>query len=47
MKSAGAKVEIYRYEAAHAFFNEESATHHAESAAASWQRTLEFLRFKL
>lgn len=43
MQAAGAKAEIYRYDAAHAFFNERSAAYDLASAEASWERMMGFL----
>lgn len=43
VRRSGVPVEIHRYEAAHAFFNEHGAAYDAAVAAASWQRTLTFL----
>lgn len=47
MKAAGAAPEIYRYDAAHAFFNERSAAYHLESANQAWERMMVFLKAKL
>jgi len=47
LKGAGVDCELYRYQAAHAFFNETSPAHDAAAAASSWQRTLDFLSRKL
>lgn len=45
MKGAGHPQEIYRYDAAHAFFNERRPeVHDPENARLAWQRTLDFLR---
>ncbi len=41
---AGIAQEIYRYDAQHAFFNETVAAYDEAAAAASWDRTLGFLR---
>lgn len=43
MKAAGAAPEIYRYDAAHAFFNERSAAYNLACANQAWERTLGFL----
>ncbi|MCP4327908.1 MAG: dienelactone hydrolase family protein [Alphaproteobacteria bacterium] len=37
-------VELHRYDAEHAFANEQDDAHHPESAAASWDRTVAFLK---
>ena len=47
MKAADQKPEIYRYDAAHAFFNERSAAYHLESANQAWERMSKFLKEKL
>jgi carboxymethylenebutenolidase len=47
MKRAGQAPEIYRYDAAHAFFNERSAAYHLESANQAWERMAAFLKAKL
>ena len=47
MKGAAMPVEIYRYDAEHAFFNEQDDAHHPEAAALSWERTLAFFRAHL
>ena len=39
-----APVEIHRYDAEHAFFNEESEAFDPAAAALSWKRSLDFLR---
>lgn len=45
LKGAGHPPEIYRYDAAHAFFNEQRPeVHDPENARLAWQRTLDFLR---
>jgi carboxymethylenebutenolidase len=47
-KAGGVSLELYRYDAAHGFFNETRAeVHHGRSAAQSWERTLTFLGAKL
>jgi carboxymethylenebutenolidase len=43
MKAAGRKPEIYRYDAAHAFFNERSAAYNLAAANQSWDRMAGFL----
>jgi carboxymethylenebutenolidase len=47
MKAAGAAPEIYRYDAAHAFFNERSAAYDLVSANQAWERTGAFLEKRL
>ena len=47
MKGAGASPEIYRYDAAHAFFNERSVAYDVACANQAWDRMAEFLRAKL
>ncbi len=47
MKAAGASPEIYRYDAAHAFFNERSAAYDLASANQAWERTASFLQKRL
>jgi len=47
MKAAGAAPEIYRYDAAHAFFNERSAAYDLASANLAWERTALFLEKRL
>jgi carboxymethylenebutenolidase len=47
MKGAGASPEIYRYDAAHAFFNERSAAYDVASANRAWERTAAFLEKRL
>ena len=47
MKAAGAAPEIYRYDAAHAFFNERSAAYDLASANQAWERTASFLEKRL
>ncbi|HEU0217633.1 MAG TPA: dienelactone hydrolase family protein [Stellaceae bacterium] len=44
---AGAKPEIYRYDAAHAFFNERSPAYDIACANVAWERTAAFLKAKL
>jgi carboxymethylenebutenolidase len=43
----GAKPEIYRYHAAHAFFNERSPAYDVVCATEAWDRTAAFLKAKL
>ncbi len=43
LKSAGVAHELFRYDAAHAFFNETVEPYDAAAAAQSWDRTLAFL----
>jgi carboxymethylenebutenolidase len=47
MKAAGAAPEIYRYDAAHAFFNERSAAYDLASADQAWESTAAFLEKRL
>ncbi len=48
MKAAGQKPEIHRYDAKHAFCNEQSVdAYHAASANAAWERTQAFLKTNL
>lgn len=47
MQGAGQSAEIYRYDAAHAFFNERSAAYHLASANAAWERMTAFLGKRL
>jgi carboxymethylenebutenolidase len=47
MKAAGAAPEIYRYNAAHAFFSERSAAYDLASANQAWERTAAFLEKRL
>jgi carboxymethylenebutenolidase len=44
---AGSKPEIYRYDAAHAFFNERSPAYDMTCANVAWERTAAFLKMKL
>jgi len=44
MAGTSSPVEIHRYDAKHAFANEQDEAHHAESAAQSWERSVEFFR---
>jgi len=44
LKDAVEVHELYRYDAAHGFFNETVEAHNAEAAVLSWDRTLAFLR---
>jgi carboxymethylenebutenolidase len=43
----GVKPEIYRYDAAHAFFNERSAAYDMACATQAWDRMAAFLKAKL
>ena len=43
----GSKPEIYRYDAAHAFFNERSAAYDVACATQAWDRMATFLKAKL
>ena len=43
MTAGGAPLEIYRYEAAHAFANETSPAYDAAAARQAWDRTIAFL----
>ena len=43
----GSKPEIYRYDAAHAFFNERSPAYDLASATQAWDRMAAFLKAKL
>jgi len=47
MKGAGAAPEIFRYDAAHAFFNERSAAYNLDCANQAWDRMSAFLKGKL
>ncbi|MGH7097275.1 MAG: dienelactone hydrolase family protein [Stellaceae bacterium] len=47
LKSAGARHEIYRYDAAHAFANERSAAYDVASANLAWERMSGFLKKEL
>ena len=47
MKTAGAIAEIYRYDAAHAFFNERSAAYDLAAANQAWERMEAFLKARL
>ena len=47
LKGAGAPHEIFRYDAAHAFFNERSAAYDLPSANQAWERTAAFLAKRL
>jgi carboxymethylenebutenolidase len=47
MKASGQSPEIYRYDAAHAFFNERSAAYDLASANQSWERMSAFLEKRL
>ena len=44
LKAAGKTAEIFRYDAKHAFMNEQrSDVHDKEAAELAWERTLAFL----
>ena len=47
LKRGGVRHEIYRYEAAHAFFNEGGSAYDATSANLAWDRMAEFLEKSL
>lgn len=47
MKAAGIHHELFRYDAAHAFFNEDAAVYDAAAARQAWERSLVFLRAHL
>ena len=47
MKAAGKSPEIYRYDAAHAFFNERSAAYNLACANQAWERMAGFLEKRL
>ncbi len=47
LKRAGVPHEIYRYDAAHAFFNERSAAYDLACANQAWERTASFLEKRL
>jgi carboxymethylenebutenolidase len=47
MRAAGTAADVYRYDAAHAFFNERSAAYHLDSASQSWDRMIGFLQANL
>jgi carboxymethylenebutenolidase len=47
MKGAGQSPEIYRYAAAHAFFNERSPAYDLDCANQAWDRMSAFLKAKL
>ena len=47
LKGTGAKYEIYRYNAAHAFFNERSPAYDLPCASEAWDRMSAFLKAKL
>jgi carboxymethylenebutenolidase len=44
LKAAGARHEIYRYDAAHAFANERSAAYDVACASQAWERMSAFLK---
>ena len=47
LKAAGLTHEIYRYDAAHAFFNERSPAYNLEAANLAWDRMSAFLKTQL
>jgi carboxymethylenebutenolidase len=47
LQAAGVRHEIFRYDAAHAFFNERSAAYDLASANQAWERTASFLATNL
>ena len=47
LSRAGTSYEIYRYDAAHAFFNERSAAYDVSSANRAWERMADFLKKRL
>jgi carboxymethylenebutenolidase len=47
MKAAGQAPELYRYDAAHAFFNERSAAYNLDCANQAWDRMMGFLERRL
>ncbi len=48
LQAGGAPYELFRYDARHAFFNEQRAeVYDAGAAADSWQRALAFLKNRL
>jgi carboxymethylenebutenolidase len=47
MKAAGQSPDIYRYDAAHAFFNERSPAYDLEAANHAWDRMAGFLQRRL
>jgi carboxymethylenebutenolidase len=47
MRGSGHSPEIYRYDAAHVFFNERSAAYNLASANEAWERTAGFLGRRL
>jgi carboxymethylenebutenolidase len=48
LKAAGVRVEVHRYEAQHAFFNEQRPeVYSQENAQRAWERTVGFLRAQL
>ena len=44
LESSGVVHEIYRYDARHAFGNEQSDSYDADAAALAWERSLDFFR---
>lgn len=47
LKGAGVPVEIHRYDAEHAFFNDTRKVYSPENARMAWRRTVDFLHAKL
>jgi carboxymethylenebutenolidase len=47
LKGAGAPHQIFRYAAAHAFFNERSAAYNLACANQAWERSAAFLAKRL
>jgi carboxymethylenebutenolidase len=47
MRAAGRSPELFRYDAAHAFFNERSAAYNLAAADQAWQRMMGFLERRL
>jgi carboxymethylenebutenolidase len=43
MKAAGKTFEAYRYDASHAFMNEQRSVHDRQSAELAWGRVRDFL----
>jgi len=47
LQRAGVPVEIHRYDAEHAFFNDTRKVYSPENARTAWRRTVDFLHAKL
>jgi carboxymethylenebutenolidase len=47
LKTAGARADIYRYDAAHAFMNERSAAYDVACANEGWERMAAFLKAQI